>query len=192
MYIDSLHSPALHSLQSRKICKNRKGVTHCSTWRFKWKVSHQGMSLVILLSATSLHCHIHQCLIRAIHQCLICAKCCSSVPLLTLSKSLKNTATYTRIACFSQQIGPFPHCACWPDGRKEVRSMTEHGGLALAQGQVRKKKIAYTKLITHKTIWLHCFKLMPFVANMSLSAVAQKTDINQKPEFTSSLVSSTS
>lgn len=98
----------------------------------------------------------------------------------------------------SQQIWPFPHRACWPDGGKEARSMGEHGGLALAQGQVRKKRgktkkrTVYTKPITHTTVWLHCLKLMPFVANMSLPALAQKPNINQELEFTSSLVSPTS
>lgn len=134
--------------------------------------------------------HLTQCyFITLSHTSMpICAKCCSSVPLLALSKSLKNTATYTCLFFPTNRTLP-PSCLLtwW-----EKRSMGEHGGLALAQGQVRKKKIAYTKLITRKTIWLHCFKLMPFVANMSLSAVTQKTDINQKPEFTSSLESSTS
>ena len=66
------------------------------------------MSLVILLSATLLHRQIHQCLICAIHQFLIHAKCCSSVPSLALSQSFKNTATYTRTARLPNKYDPSP------------------------------------------------------------------------------------
>lgn len=59
---------------------------HCSSWGFEWKVSHQGTWLVILLSARLLHCQIHQCPICAL-QFLTRTTCCSSMPLLTLSKS---------------------------------------------------------------------------------------------------------
>lgn len=58
------------------------------------------------LSATLLHHQIHQCLICAVHQYPTRAKCCSSVPLLVLSKSFKNTATDTRIAHFSNKYDP--------------------------------------------------------------------------------------
>lgn len=49
---------------------------------------------------------------------------------------------------------------------KRSKKYGEHGGLTLAQGQVRKKRVVCTKPMTHMTIWSYCFKLTPFVASM--------------------------
>lgn len=145
------------------------------------------------LSATLLHRQIHQCLICAVHQYPTHAKCCSSVPLLVLSKSFKNTATDTRIAHFSNKYDP---SHIMPADLKGEKKSEVWGGMEDShwhKGKSGKKGIVYTKPITRKTVWLHCFMLMPFLANMSLSALAWKTDVTQKPEFIiSSLVSSTS
>lgn len=146
------------------------------------------MSLVILLGATLLHHHIHQCPICAIHQFLIHAKCCSSVPLLVLSKSFKNTATYTRVARFPTNMTLPPSCLLSWWGKRSEKcggAWRTHTGARASQKKKewKKKRIVYTKPITHTTIWLHYFKLTPFVANMSLSALAQKIGTNQKPVY---------
>lgn len=76
---------------------------HCSTWRFEWEVSHQGTWLVIY---SVLGYYIASTLVPSLCSAAVPdTTCCSSMPLLTLSKTF-NIGAFTRIACCLSKYNP--------------------------------------------------------------------------------------